>query len=257
MPTDQAEIKSANAALGYFVAQYSPVLAASEKIAISQDFNGAPLTGRPRRHTVSAAKVSCISVEPNSSPTSCTVAYTSGHPAVIKGKDAKLLFDALDSLGARDVKLSGHLERALTAISCSIDDARAQSTPGTYIDGFNCRFQTPADGAAASADPKPSKVARCLLVVRDKAYIDGPCYYTRLDTLNSGMGKGSFQIAQRDYDGKGAMGYFAQLDVEDTFVSLNWNADPKSFHADALLGEDFKRNGACWLNSVAKVCAWQ
>ncbi|MBS0254737.1 MAG: hypothetical protein JSS36_05880 [Proteobacteria bacterium] len=111
--------------------------------------------------------------------------------------------------------------------------------------------------APARADEaKGVPIRRCLLVVDGKTYINGPCiYYPMAD--GSFFGKGSFQIAERLPDKHDVMGYFAQVDIGKRFASVNWNAGPKSTHAQAFLGEDFKREGACWVNARAKVCAWK
>ena len=45
--------------LAYIVSQHSPVLSMAEKTALSQDFNGAPLDGKPALHKLAARAVSC------------------------------------------------------------------------------------------------------------------------------------------------------------------------------------------------------
>ena len=47
------------AKMAYLLAQSSPLLTAARKTAISQDFNGAPLAGKPRLHRLQVASVLC------------------------------------------------------------------------------------------------------------------------------------------------------------------------------------------------------
>lgn len=112
--------------------------------------------------------------------------------------------------------------------------------------------RSPTPGSATSGSP-----TRCLLVVRGTTYLNGPCEYEALDGPNAGMAKGSFQIAEHADRGDGVLGYFAQLQVATDFASLSWNGDRRALHAQAALGEDFKRRGACWANAIAKICAWR
>ncbi|MEP6947258.1 MAG: hypothetical protein ABJA02_15165 [Acidobacteriota bacterium] len=89
-----------------------------------------------------------------------------------------------------------------------------------------------------------SKPGRCLLEVDGKKYISGGC---RIE-LEKG---GSFQI----YDLK-KHGYFAYVDVNGNTAEGYWNEDPMATHAQSPLGT-LMRDGACWQNERAKVCAWR
>lgn len=86
---------------------------------------------------------------------------------------------------------------------------------------------------------------RCLLEVDGRKYINGRCAIN-LDMRN-GVQTGDFSIGT---DGKSK--YFAY--VNDAGRSATWN-DGAS-HAHISLGI-LKKNGACWLNSNTKVCAWR
>ena len=88
------------------------------------------------------------------------------------------------------------------------------------------------------------KPGRCLLQVDGKKYISGAC---RID-LQKG---GSFQL----YDLK-KHGYFAYVDVDGNTAEGYWNEDPMATHAQSPLGT-LTREGACWQNERAKVCAWR
>lgn len=91
----------------------------------------------------------------------------------------------------------------------------------------------------ASAAGKP---AQCLLVVRDKTLINGPCNFHP----TSG---GSFMITHNN-------GYFADVRIVDFGVARgNFNGFSKNAHAHDDLGV-LKKNSACWSNEQAIICAW-
>jgi hypothetical protein len=103
-------------------------------------------------------------------------------------------------------------------------------------------------GSAAVAAQRP---ALCKLVVRGKTYIDGRCSFEDL-----GPG-GSFAIGVLGDDQPIPAGgfYFAYVDVHGNTAEAKWNEDPRDLHADAPLGT-LTRNGACWENAIAQICAW-
>ena len=89
-----------------------------------------------------------------------------------------------------------------------------------------------------------SKSGRCLLEVNGKKYISGACKIE--------MDKdGSFRI----YDLR-KRGYFAYVTMSETVALGYWNGIEKGSHAHDDLGE-LSRDGACWKNGKAKVCAWR
>ncbi len=82
----------------------------------------------------------------------------------------------------------------------------------------------------------------CSLTVGSKTYLKGTCVY-------DADADGSFRL----FGDK----YFVYLNMLDKGVAgVSWNETPDSSHAQAPLGEDFKRDGACWVGKKAKVCAW-
>ena len=93
-------------------------------------------------------------------------------------------------------------------------------------------------------EPSTSKPGRCLLEVDGKKYISGSC---RVDLAKGG----SFQV----YDLK-KRGYFAYVNVSGNSAEGYWNEDPRATHAQSPLGT-LTRDGACWQNERAKVCAWR
>src|SRR6476660_318770 len=103
-------------------------------------------------------------------------------------------------------------------------------------------------GSAAIAAQRP---AQCKLVVKGKTYIDGRCNF-------EDFGDGSFAIGVLRDDQRIPVGgfYFAYVDVHGNKAEAKWNEDPRELHANAPLGT-LSRNGACWENAIAQVCAWR
>lgn len=94
--------------------------------------------------------------------------------------------------------------------------------------------------ATANAQANQSRPADCELTVDGKTRIRGTCEFRP-------TGGGGFQIS------KGS--YFAYLTVTGTGVAeASWNERPESTHAQAPLGR-LTRNGACWVNQRARICA--
>jgi len=85
------------------------------------------------------------------------------------------------------------------------------------------------------------KTTDCILEVDGTRFIDGPCTFDQFD-------KGSFQIKHDPY--------FAYVLRDSRSARGSWNADPQSSHAHVNLGM-LRRDGACWLNDHARVCAWK
>lgn len=112
------------------------------------------------------------------------------------------------------------------------------------IMAFVAAGSSAADLAANSGVSANSKPGRCLLEIDGKKYISGAC---RIEMQNGG----SFQI----YDLK-KHGYFAYVDVSGSTAEGYWNEDPRATHAHSPLGT-LTRDGACWLNDHAKICAWR
>ena len=103
--------------------------------------------------------------------------------------------------------------------------------------------------AAVSATPAGAELlrAKCVLEIDGETYIEGPCPVVMEDD-------GSFTLGA---DGKSQVsGYFAMVIVNgpDT-ASAYWNEAPGSSHAQGELGE-VHRDGACWSNARARLCAW-
>ena len=85
---------------------------------------------------------------------------------------------------------------------------------------------------------------KCLLEVNGHAYIKGPC---KVDVEKGG----GFYVST------GApMIYFARVGVDGQTAEGFWNEEPGATHAHSPLGT-LTRDGACWSNKDAKVCAWR
>ena len=97
-------------------------------------------------------------------------------------------------------------------------------------------------------DDSYTLLRRCSLDIDGVAYMDGPCGFM-------GETDGSFQIAT--FDESGALRYFAVVQIERPNEGIGWwNGQPGANHAHNPLGS-LHRDGACWGNNTAKVCAWE
>ena len=91
-------------------------------------------------------------------------------------------------------------------------------------------------------------ISRCLIEVDGRTWADGPCDFEPLDE-----GDASFEVIEKAQPQTFAYIFMAQDgDPPHGF----WNGGEGATHAHDDLGE-LRRDGACWLNDRAKVCAWQ
>lgn len=89
-----------------------------------------------------------------------------------------------------------------------------------------------------------ARPADCLLVVDQKTRIDGVC-----DFQPNPDGFQILSIARPLI--------FADVQRTSSLSAFgNWNEEPGSTHAHSSLGE-LRRDGACWINDRARVCAWK
>ncbi len=94
--------------------------------------------------------------------------------------------------------------------------------------------------------PVAAFMGRCLLVVNGRTYLDGSCNITMDDD-------GSFTIGT----GTPPAPYFAYVSIVGKGVAYgSWNGTYNGSHAHASLGTLY-RDGACWQNKKAKICAWR
>ena len=138
------------AKMAYLLAQSSPLLSSKQKTAISQGFNGAPLSGKPRVHRLLVDSVFCRVRNPGveEKPTkthaaNCLIDYGRKKTVTLGEAESWELYEAMGTAGLEDDAGMGHIVRALRKLDCKIDDKVAQSTPATVdkIAGFDCRFQ--------------------------------------------------------------------------------------------------------------------
>ena len=89
---------------------------------------------------------------------------------------------------------------------------------------------------------------RCVLEVDQKSYLDGPC--------NIEMSRdGSFSIGAGE---QSRSEFFAYVHLAPAAVGATgyWNGPEAASHAHDSLGA-LSRDGACWVNSRARICAWR
>ncbi|WP_267554137.1 hypothetical protein [Rhizobium rhizogenes] len=86
----------------------------------------------------------------------------------------------------------------------------------------------------------------CFLEVDGQIYLQGRCTYVPDPN-------GSFSIETDDPGGK----YFAYLATSAPNEATGfWNGTAGGTHAHEDLGK-LHRNGGCWVNDTAKICAWR
>ena len=88
---------------------------------------------------------------------------------------------------------------------------------------------------------------QCVLQVDGRTYLNGPCPIT----LDKG---GDFTVGS---DSNRTSKYFAMVSIEDKTAGTAtgfWNGTDAESHAHDPLGT-LTRQGACWVNKRAKVCA--
>ncbi|WP_175853916.1 hypothetical protein [Burkholderia anthina] len=102
-------------------------------------------------------------------------------------------------------------------------------------------------GVGVASTMAYAKTGQCLLQVNQKTFLNGPCEITINDK------QGSFSIGAGE---KHRSRYFAYVNMEDDGAHGYWNETPDSSHADTSLGR-LKRDGACWKNDIARVCAYK
>ena len=146
-PVGAPVVPAANMApLAYELSQHSPALDAAARTAVSQAFNGAPLSGAAQVYQIAADQVRCRAKnDPTPTGAEGTVTYTAGKDVPLTGEEATALFEALKSAGIEGDAGMGHIERIATAVACTADIATALATPatGNQIAGFTCTFTTP------------------------------------------------------------------------------------------------------------------
>ena len=91
-----------------------------------------------------------------------------------------------------------------------------------------------------------AKMGRCLLSVHGRTYLSGPC-----DIAVDKDGSFSIGVSETHH-----AKYFAYVNMDDEGAHGFWNETPDASHAHSELGV-LKRDGACWANSKARVCAYR
>jgi hypothetical protein len=88
----------------------------------------------------------------------------------------------------------------------------------------------------------------CLLEVDHKTYLDGPC------NIELSI-HGSFSLGVGEHSRSEFFAY-VNLDPKAAKAAGFWNGPEAASHAHHSLGA-LTREGACWINSRARVCAWR
>lgn len=98
------------------------------------------------------------------------------------------------------------------------------------------------------AQPPPwTANGKCLLRVDGVNYIDGPC---DIDIVSNGFGPGTFQIT-----GPNGLGAFVEVYKKD-HGQVTWLIEKGEGYSNGSQGL-LRRDGGCWINDEAKICAWK
>ena len=110
---------------------------------------------------------------------------------------------------------------------------------------YDCLVDHKPEEATTNAYEDNETSGRCKLVVAGKSIIDGYC-------LIEMSQDGSFKIRN-----EGQLKHFAVVLLDESdFATAYWNEEIGANHAHSVLGA-VSRNGACWENSQASICAWR
>ena len=112
-------------------------------------------------------------------------------------------------------------------------------------------MSTVAEAEETAIAKEGRKVRKCLMEVDGKTYINGPCNFARHE---EGGGFAIEGLNNRQID-RGIWPWSASVSAEGGF----WNNDggyPASHQHDTF-GGPMWREGACWVNARARVCAWK
>jgi hypothetical protein len=94
--------------------------------------------------------------------------------------------------------------------------------------------------------PALAKTGQCLIEVNGKTYLKGPC------EISMDGGHGSFSVGAGAHRSK----YFAYVNLDEGRAEGFWNGVEAETHAQESLGP-LVRDGACWKNRSARICAYK
>jgi len=116
--------------------------------------------------------------------------------------------------------------------------------------------------------PAYGKIAKCLLVVNGKTYINGSCEFEftgdsgsfRIDDKKQRLGCYEYDLGPGRCSGAATKvvrnGTFGGLDVIQPGVGKFWWNEGTMRKGEARIPGILRRNGACWESTSVKVCAW-
>jgi hypothetical protein len=131
-----------SAALIYQISLISPTLPKASKTAISKNYNGAPLSGKPTVHKVAAEAIDCHERSAGEKKPLCAVKFATGTPLSLEGEKAADLMRALEHAGVTPKQDAEQIRRGIERLACVVDDKAAQTETGNEmtVDGFSCEF---------------------------------------------------------------------------------------------------------------------
>ncbi|GJE08627.1 hypothetical protein AOPFMNJM_3970 [Methylobacterium jeotgali] len=169
------------------------------------------------------------------------VSTTSGDQAVSTSK-------SLSATEASGDESDSYWSRSLRTDPKSGSEAREMPS-GSRPQNGGTTWTGPASAVRTPPTPAPTgNPGRCLLRVEGTTYLDDVCNVSISQD-------GSFTIGTAEH--REGLTYFAIVNRQGDGTMLGfWNERIGATHAQTPLGR-LKRNGACWENARASVCAWR
>lgn len=99
--------------------------------------------------------------------------------------------------------------------------------------------------SAAGAHAQEGRQARCEITVERQASVSGDCLFVPI-------GDGSFSV----HHPSGIFAYVLMTGKGEAEASWNGNEGAKHAHDDLGVLRRSRSDGACWVNDLARVCAW-
>ncbi len=229
------------------VAQQSPLLADSEKQAISQNYFGAPLATAPRVHTVTAEEISCEKNVLDTTTPRCSVRFDRTS-IQLSDEDALGMYSALKKAGIVEYVTDDIALITVQPLTCVVDDIKVQSSPGDNIEGFSCLLHT-AQQVVSTAE-KIRRYEQCVFSIGNKEYFVSPC------TVDASFG-GVISVGVAEGDSVTSANpffYFTTGSTPDESTAT-WNrAEESRLRADVPLPGVWMYANECIASTEWKLC---
>ncbi len=234
------------------LSEYDPSLTDDVKRAISQNYNGVPLSTVPGIHTVTAKDISCEYSEKEDTPsTICRVSFAGQDPQLLPQDKSKDVYVALKKAGIEEAKNGDDLAMVDTitaeSVECTVDDSKIQSSPGDNIQGFSCTIHTTQ--SISSTAQKIKRYQQCVFTKQGEDYFVSPC------TVQA-MADGVITVGVSENDGLPANPFFYLSKGDgEVAATASWNeAEITRTRADAPLPGTWSYQDTCFVGEDWKLC---